>query len=48
MSLAESDDATLYSVGRVAVWLVDPALIYLMLAFPCGRLTARADRRLFA
>jgi hypothetical protein len=29
----------------VAVWLVVPMLLYLMLAFPSGRLAARRDRR---
>jgi signal transduction histidine kinase len=46
-SLAESSDATLYSVGRTAVWLVEPALIYLMLAFPSGRIERSSDRLLF-
>ena len=48
VSLAESGDATLYSIGRAAVWLVDPALVFLLLAFPSGRLERRVDRRLFA
>jgi signal transduction histidine kinase len=48
VSLAEASDETLYSIGRVAAWLVDPALIFLLLAFPSGRLERRVDRRLFA
>src|SRR5689334_19115248 len=27
--LAESSNATLYSVGRLAVWIVEPVLVYL-------------------
>jgi signal transduction histidine kinase len=46
-TLAVSDDAVAYSVGRTAVWLVEPLLVYLLLAFPFGRLTAPADRALF-
>jgi signal transduction histidine kinase len=47
-ALSQSGDSVLYSVGRVAVWLVVPVLLYLMLAFPSGRLVARRDRRLMA
>jgi PAS domain S-box-containing protein len=42
--LAESSDAVLYSVGRVWVWLAELLLIYLVLAFPSGRLASRVDR----
>jgi signal transduction histidine kinase len=45
-ALSQTGDSALYSVGRVAVWLVVPMLLYLMLAFPSGRLVARWDRRL--
>jgi signal transduction histidine kinase len=45
-ALSQSGDSVLYSVGRVAVWAVVPILLYLMLAFPSGRLAARRDRRL--
>ena len=34
----------LYSAGRVFGWLVEPFLIFLVLAFPSGRLTARPER----
>ena len=37
-ALSQSGDAVLYSVGRVAGWLVVPVLLFLMLAFPSGRL----------
>jgi signal transduction histidine kinase len=45
-ALSQSGNGVLYSVGRVSAWLVVPVLLYLMLAFPSGRLVARRDRRL--
>jgi signal transduction histidine kinase len=45
-TLAESGNPTLYSFGRTTVWLVEPALVYLMLAFPSGRLVTTTERRL--
>jgi signal transduction histidine kinase len=42
--LAESNDAALYSVGRIAAWLVEVMVVYLLLAFPSGRLTSSLDR----
>jgi signal transduction histidine kinase len=47
-ALSESGNSVLYSLGRVSVWLAVPVLLYLMLAFPAGRLVARRDRRLMA
>jgi signal transduction histidine kinase len=47
-TLAESDDATLYTVGRVAGWLTEVLLVYLILSFPTGRLPGRIDRLLVA
>ena len=47
-TLAQSSDDVLYSAGRVFGWLVEPFLIYLVLAFPSGRLrtpAGAADRR---
>jgi len=46
--LSVSGDALSYSVGRVAIWLLEPALVYLLLTFPLGRLPARAERVVFA
>ena len=43
-TLSQSEDPWLYSVGRVSGWLVEVALIYVILAFPTGRLPARVDR----
>jgi len=47
-SLSQSNDDALYSIGRVAVWIAEPVLVYLVLAFPLGRLTTSAERRLAA
>jgi PAS domain S-box-containing protein len=44
--LVESSDSVLYSIGRVWVWMGELLLIYLVLAFPSGRLVGRADRLL--
>ena len=44
-SLSSSDGAVAYSVGRVAGWIVEVGLVYLVLAFPSGSL-GRADRAL--
>ena len=41
-TLAQSSNEVLYSAGRVFGWLVEPLLIYLVLAFPSGRLTTPA------
>jgi signal transduction histidine kinase len=46
--LAESNDATLYSAGRTAAWVVDVIVVYLLLAFPSGRLTSSIDRAAMA
>jgi len=43
-TLAESNDELLYSIGRVSGWVVDAGLIWLILAFPSGRLSTRVDR----
>jgi len=47
-TLSESHDPWIYSVGRVSGWLVEVVLIYLILAFPSGRLRANFDRALVA
>jgi signal transduction histidine kinase len=47
VTLAEADNSTLYSVGRVSAWVVEVAIVYLMLAFPLGRLTTTTERRIF-
>jgi signal transduction histidine kinase len=47
-ALAASNEPTLYSLGRVAEWFVDLAIVYVLLSYPSGRLTERIDRTLFA
>ena len=43
-TLAESDDELLYTMGRLAGWLIEALLVYLFLSFPGGRLADRRDR----
>jgi signal transduction histidine kinase len=43
--LAQSSQPLLYSTGRVAIWFALPVTLYLMLAFPGGRLVHARDRR---
>jgi len=45
-TFAGSRDEVLYSVGRIAAWFVEAGLVYVVLAFPSGRLPGRADRLL--
>ena len=45
-TFAESSDEVLYSIGRVAGWVVEAGLVALILAFPSGRLNERVDRLL--
>jgi signal transduction histidine kinase len=45
-ALGEASGSLPYSIGRVAGWLVFPWLVYLMLAFPTGRIAGRVDRGL--
>jgi signal transduction histidine kinase len=45
-TLANADNPTLYSIGRVSYWVFEPLLIYLLLAFPTGRIDHRLDRAL--
>ena len=46
-ALTGSAESLPYSIGRVSGWLVYPVLMYLMLAFPDGRLRPGADRALY-
>lgn len=47
-TLAESSDTLLYTVGRAAGWVLEVLVVYLVLAFPSGRLADRTDRLLVA
>jgi signal transduction histidine kinase len=46
-ALGEATESLPYSIGRLAAWCVFPSVIFLMLAFPDGRLTTGLDRALF-
>lgn len=46
-ALAGSSESTAYSVGRLSQWLVELAVVYLLLSYPSGRLTTIVSRRLF-
>jgi signal transduction histidine kinase len=46
-ALSLSDDSLVHSVGRVSVWVVEPMIVFLLLAFPFGRLPGRAERAVF-
>ena len=45
-TLANAENATIYSIGRLAYWVFEALLIYLLLAFPTGRIDRRLDRAL--
>jgi signal transduction histidine kinase len=47
VSFAQSNNPTLYTAGRVGTWFVELIIVYLLLAFPEGRLKTRGERRLF-
>jgi signal transduction histidine kinase len=46
VALATTTDPVPYSLGRVIAWVSEVAIIFLVLAFPSGRLQATADRAL--
>jgi signal transduction histidine kinase len=46
-ALGESAESLPYSIGRVAAWLAFPGLIYLIVAFPEGRVAPGRDRTVF-
>jgi signal transduction histidine kinase len=48
IALAGTAGSLPYSVGRVAVWLVELPFAYLVLSFPSGRLDRPRERRTFA
>src|SRR4051812_7881927 len=47
VSLVETSASLSYSVGRVAGWIAEASLVYLLLSFPSGRLTTTLERRTF-
>src|SRR4051794_23184523 len=44
-TLSGSDHEVVYSIGRVSGWIVEAVLVYVLLAFPSGRLEP-VDRRI--
>ncbi len=46
-ALAASPQSTAYSLGRVAQWFVELAIVYLLLSYPSGRLTQTVPRVIF-
>jgi signal transduction histidine kinase len=47
-TLAESSNELAYTAGRIAGWVFEALLVYVILSFPEGRLHGRADRALAA
>jgi signal transduction histidine kinase len=45
-TLAEASSPELYAIGRIAGWMIEPLLVYVVLAFPTGRLQGGTDRAL--
>src|ERR671917_1159590 len=43
-ALAESTLSVPHTIGRLATWLTFPCVVYLLLAFPHGRIEKRLDR----
>ena len=43
-TLSEDSSPELYAIGRLAGWMIEPLLVYTVLAFPTGRLHGRIDR----
>ena len=46
VTLANSDSAALYSVGRISGWVFEILLAYALLSYPTGRLEGRWARRI--
>ena len=46
-SLGQSSGSVPYTIGRLSVWLIFPGVVYLLLAFPLGRIAPGLDRALF-
>ena len=43
-ALGESSHSVLYTIGRISTWLTFPCVVYLLLAFPRGRVEPGLDR----
>src|SRR3954469_2520442 len=47
-TFAESGSDSVYTFGRIAVFVAEPVLVAVLLAYPTGRLETRLDRALVA
>ena len=47
-ALTTSDLSAAYTIGRLATWLILPCVVYLLLAFPHGRIEKGLDRAVLA
>src|SRR5215217_8095009 len=47
-ALAESSSSVPHTIGRLSTWLTFPCVVYLVLAFPHGRIAKGLDRAVFA
>jgi signal transduction histidine kinase len=47
-TLSNSDSSLLYSVGRVSGWLLEPLIVYTLLAYPNGRLEGTIEKAVVA
>jgi signal transduction histidine kinase len=46
-ALTESSQSVLFTIGRMATWLILPCAVFLLFVFPSGRITNRFDRFVF-
>src|SRR5690349_12428946 len=46
-ALTEAPISVLFTIGRLSTWLTFPCVVYLLLAFPDGRIDPGLDRALF-
>jgi signal transduction histidine kinase len=46
-AFAETSSPVLSSIGRVSTWVMFPCVVYLLLAFPAGRIARGPDRLVF-
>jgi signal transduction histidine kinase len=47
-ALTESSVSVLYTIGRLSTWLTFPCVVFLLLAFPHGRISKGLDRAILA
>src|SRR3954462_6373206 len=47
-ALTESPHSVLFTIGRISTWFILPCAVFLLFAFPSGRIANRFDRAVFA